>query len=64
MSERRAWYQFWKANEPQRKIASSGRVPSNKSLRVAAGIPDLMRDTERLQKDSNYDNEFDMYDLM
>jgi len=23
-----------------------------------------MRDTERLQKDSNYDNEFDMYDLM
>jgi len=64
MSERRAWYQFWKSNEPQRRIASSGRVPTNKSLRVAAGIPDLMRDTERLQKDSNYDNEFDMYDLM
>jgi len=64
MSERSAWYQFWKSNPPNRKIASSGRVPSNKTLRVAAGIPDLMRDTERLQKDSNYDNEFDMYDLM
>jgi hypothetical protein len=63
MAERTRWFQFWR-DTPEREIASSGRVPSNKSMRVAAGIPDLMRDTERLQKDSNYDNEFDMYDLM
>jgi len=42
----------------------AARVPSNKSLKMVAGIPDLVRDTERLNKDSNYDNEFDMYDLM
>lgn len=42
----------------------AARVPSNQSLKVAAGIPDIVRDTERLNKDSNYDNEFDMYDLM
>lgn len=44
--------------------AKATRVPSNKSLKMVAGIPDLVRDTERLNKDSNYDNEFDMYDLM
>jgi hypothetical protein len=42
----------------------AARIPSNQSLKVAAGIPDIVRDTERLNKDSNYDNEFDMYDLM
>lgn len=39
-------------------------IPSNKTLKAVAGIPDIVRDTERLNKDSNYDNEFDMYDLM
>tara|TARA_R100001463_G_scaffold72801_1_gene126691 strand:+ start:3402 stop:4790 length:1389 start_codon:yes stop_codon:yes gene_type:complete len=39
-------------------------IPTNKSLKAVAGIPDIVRDTERLNKDSNYDNEFDMYDLM
>ena len=32
----------------------SARIPSNQSLKVAAGIPDIVRDTERLNKDSNY----------
>jgi predicted RNA-binding protein YlqC (UPF0109 family) len=36
----------------------------NEGFKAVAGIPDLVRDTERLNKDSNYDNEFDMYDLM
>lgn len=31
---------------------------------MAAGIPDIVRDTERLRKDSNFDNEFDLYDTM
>jgi len=29
-----------------------------------AGVPDIVRDTERLRKDSNHDNEFDLYDSM
>jgi len=45
-------------DEPQERIAT------NTPLRVAAGIPDIMRDTEVLQKDSNFDNEFDLYDKM
>ena len=31
---------------------------------AVAGIPDIVRDTERLRKDSNHDNEFDLYDNM
>ena len=33
-------------------------------FRAIAGIPDIVRDTERLRKDSNHDNEFDLYDNM
>ena len=62
MAERK-WFQFWR-NESERKIAKSGRLPTNQKFKAIAGVPDMMRDTERLQKDSNYDNEFDMYDLM
>ena len=29
-----------------------------------AGVPDIMRDTERMRTDSNFDNEFDLYDQM
>ena len=57
------WYQFWRTPET-RKTAKSGRVPTNAAFKAIAGVPDMMRDTERLQSDSNYDNEFDMYDLM
>tara|TARA_R100000995_G_scaffold46717_1_gene22135 strand:- start:226 stop:1635 length:1410 start_codon:yes stop_codon:yes gene_type:complete len=42
----------------------ASRVPTNQTFKAVAGIPDIVRDTERLGKDSNYDNEFDMYDLM
>jgi len=31
---------------------------------AVAGVPDIVRDTERLRKDSNHDNEFDLYDNM
>ena len=45
-------------------VTAATRLPTNKSFSVAAGIPQIVRDTEKLTKDSNYDNEFDMYDLM
>jgi hypothetical protein len=65
MAEGVAWWQFWRPErEVAAKTATGGRVPTNKTFRAVAGIPDIMRDTERLQNDSNYDNEFDMYDLM
>ena len=31
---------------------------------AVASVPDIMRDTERMRKDSNFDNEFDLYDQM
>jgi hypothetical protein len=31
---------------------------------AVAGIPDIVRDTEKLRTDSNHDNEFDLYDNM
>tara|TARA_B100001059_G_scaffold210199_1_gene223687 strand:+ start:1488 stop:2891 length:1404 start_codon:yes stop_codon:yes gene_type:complete len=31
---------------------------------AVAGVPDIVRDTERLRNDSNHDNEFDLYDNM
>jgi len=40
------------------------RMPTNKTFQAVAGIPQIVRDTEKLNKDSNYDNEFDMFDLM
>lgn len=53
------WFRRVEAEEkPQERMAT------NTPLRVAAGIPDIMRDTEVLQKDSNFDNEFDLYDKM
>ena len=62
MAERK-WYQFWQgATEEKPALARVGK--QREGFRAIAGVPDLMRDTERLQKDSNYDNEFDMYDLM
>ena len=62
MAERK-WYQFWQgAAEEKPALARIGK--KREGFRAIAGVPDLMRDTERLQKDTNYDNEFDMYDLM
>ena len=60
MAERK-WYQFW---GKQPVLAKSARVPTNKTFTVAAGIPDIVRDTERLRSDNKFDNEFDLYDSM
>ena len=40
------------------------RVGSNVPLSVAAGLPNIMQDTDKLQSSTNYDNEFDMFDAM
>ena len=42
----------------------AARIPTNQTFKTVAGIPEIIRDTEKLNKDSNYDSEFEMYDLM
>ena len=63
MTERK-WYQFWQGTAKEETPNLTRMGTKREGFRAIAGVPDLMRDTERLQKDSNYDNEFDMYDLM
>jgi len=63
MAERK-WYQFWQGTAKEETPNLTRMGTKREGFRAIAGVPDLMRDTERLQKDSNYDNEFDMYDLM
>jgi len=46
------------------QLVNSQRIPTNKSFSVAAGIPDIVRDTERLRSDNKFDNEYDLYDSM
>jgi len=65
MAERSRWNIFrgktGKSN-PNPIIERAGMMiePFNQ----VAGVPDIVRDTERLRKDSNHDNEFDLYDSM
>ena len=40
------------------------RVGSNVSLSVAAGLPSIFQETEKFQADTNFDNEFDLFDSM
>ena len=62
MAERK-WYNFFAPTKVEASQEVS-RVGTNKPFSAIAGVPDLMRDTERLQKDSKYDNEFDLFDNM
>tara|TARA_R110000744_G_scaffold17125_1_gene46730 strand:- start:103 stop:1497 length:1395 start_codon:yes stop_codon:yes gene_type:complete len=62
MSERRAWWPFGKNVVAEEKIPI--RMPSNQKFNSVAGIPDLVRDTEKLRSDSKYDSEFDLFDNM
>ena len=63
MAERK-WYQFWASTNEETPQLNKRVGMKKEGFKAVAGIPDLVRDTERLNKDSNYDNEFDMYDLM
>lgn len=40
------------------------RVGSNVSLSVAAGLPNIFEDTDKFQSDTNFKNQFDLYDNM
>ncbi len=65
MAERSRWNIFrgnTKKENPNQIIERAGMLiePFNQ----VAGVPDIVRDTERLRKDSNHDNEFDLYDSM
>jgi hypothetical protein len=37
---------------------------ANETFNTVAGVPDIVRNTERLRKDSNFDNEFELFDNM
>ena len=63
MSERK-WYQVWRGTAKEEEPSLTRVGMKREGFKAVAGVPDLVRDTERLNKDSNYDNEFDMYDLM
>ena len=64
MAERERRFSFFRRRNVEAEEKPQERVATSTPLRVAAGIPDIMRDTEVLQKDSNFDNEFDLYDKM
>ena len=63
MAERK-WYQIWKGQRPIVAQQSTRVSLKKEKFSAVAGIPDMMRDTERLQNDNKFDNEFEMYDLM
>ena len=62
--ERRRFPFFRSFQKKEPVVAQTKRLPTNKSFSVAAGIPDIVRDTEKIRTDSNFDNEFDLYDSM
>ena len=62
--ERRRFPFFRSFQKKESVVAQTKRLPTNKSFSVAAGIPDIVRDTEKIRTDSNFDNEFDLYDSM
>lgn len=65
MAERRRWNLFRPRAKEEVKNPMIERVGIlDEPFSAVAGIPDIVRDTERLRKDSNHDNEFDLYDNM
>ena len=49
--------------QPPPTFASRGSA-ATPPFSVIAGLPDVLKDTNKLRKDANYDNEFDIYDAM
>jgi len=65
MAERSRWNIFRPRAKKEEKNPMLERIGIMKEpFSAVAGIPDIVRDTERLRKDSNHDNEFDLYDNM
>jgi hypothetical protein len=63
MAERSSWNPF-RSRQVKGAEKIMKRVGSNQKFSAVAGIPDIVRDTERLRQDSKFDNEFDLYDHM
>ena len=65
MAERRRWNLFrTKAKEEVKNPIIERVGMMNEPFNAVAGIPDIVRNTESLRKDSNFDNEFDLFDNM
>ena len=67
MAERRRWNIFRsKAKEEVKNPIIEGKRVGimEEPFSVVAGIPDIVRNTENLRSDSNFDNEFDLFDNM
>ena len=58
-----SWWPFGKKQVIAEKDPNL-RVGTSVPFSVAAGLPNIMKDTEKFQSDSNYDNEFDLFDSM
>ena len=65
--KRRPWNLFglFPREESKNPMIERQRVGMmQEGFNAIAGVPDIVRDTERLRTDSNHDNEFDLYDSM
>ena len=60
---RKRW-QFWKKPEKNRIIGARTASPSENPLIRAAGLKDIMSNSNDLRDDSSFDNDFDIYDEM
>ena len=65
MAERSRWNIFRPKvkSEPKNPILERMGL-ATESFNTVAGVPDIVRNTERLRKDSNFDNEFELFDNM
>jgi|13_taG_2_1085334.scaffolds.fasta_scaffold03163_2 hypothetical protein len=65
MAERRRWNLFRSKAKEEVKNPIIERVGMmTEPFSAIAGIPDMVRNTENLRSDSNFDNEFDLFDNM
>ena len=57
-----SWWPFSKKEVVASKV--DVRVGTSVPFSVAAGLPNIMKETEKFQSDSNYDNEWELFDNM
>jgi len=65
MAEGRRWNIFRPKGKTEVKNPILERIGiASESFSAVAGIPDIVRNTERLRNDANFDNEFELFDNM
>jgi len=65
MAERSRWNIFRPRTKSEPKNPMIERIGlMDESFSAVAGVPDIVRNTERLRNDSNFDNEFELFDNM